>query len=70
VALFSTLQVLQILLSNMKTKRIIFFSDRFRTTINIIGDALGASIISHFCKKKKLEEDEIYPLEGTICDTC
>ncbi|XP_067208068.1 excitatory amino acid transporter 3 isoform X2 [Linepithema humile] len=37
-----------------------WFVDRFRTTINVIGDALGASIISHFCKKKKLEEDEMH----------
>ncbi|XP_072761087.1 excitatory amino acid transporter 3 [Anoplolepis gracilipes] len=36
-----------------------WFVDRFRTTINIIGDALGASIISRFCKDLLLEKDEI-----------
>ncbi|KYQ55403.1 Excitatory amino acid transporter 3 [Trachymyrmex zeteki] len=48
-----------------------WFIDRFRTTINIIGDALGASIISRFCKKYLEEEqleDEIYPLETNVCN--
>jgi len=46
-------------------------SDRFRTTINVIGDAFGASIISRFCKKDLEEdlEDETYPLETNVCDT-
>ncbi|XP_018048184.1 PREDICTED: excitatory amino acid transporter 3-like, partial [Atta colombica] len=47
-----------------------WFIDRFRTTINIIGDALGASIISRFCKKY-LEEDlenGTYPLETNVCN--
>ncbi|KAL6259584.1 hypothetical protein P5V15_009501 [Pogonomyrmex californicus] len=45
-----------------------WFVDRFRTTVNIIGDALGASIISHFCKKDLKEdlEDEICPLKTNI----
>jgi len=45
-----------------------WFVDRFRTTINIIGDALGASIISRFCKKDLEEdlEDEIRPLETNV----
>ncbi|XP_029673291.1 excitatory amino acid transporter 3-like [Formica exsecta] len=44
-----------------------WFVDRFRTTINIIGDALGASIISHFCKEDL--EDEMYPLKtNVICN--
>lgn len=37
-----------------------WFVDRFRTTINIITDALGAGIISHYCKRNienKLEEE-------------
>lgn len=29
------------------------FRDRFRTTLNIIADALGAGIISHHYKKSK-----------------
>ncbi|KAG7214032.1 hypothetical protein KM043_001399 [Ampulex compressa] len=29
-----------------------WFLDRFRTTINIIADGLGAGIMSHFCKDK------------------
>jgi len=41
-------------------KNLLFCSDRFRTIINIIGDALGASIISHFCKKDL--EDKVCPL--------
>ncbi|XP_018368307.1 PREDICTED: excitatory amino acid transporter 3-like [Trachymyrmex cornetzi] len=49
-----------------------WFIDRFRTTINIIGDALGASIISRFCKKHLEEdlEDEIlvYPVETNVCN--
>ncbi|XP_024878698.1 excitatory amino acid transporter 3-like [Temnothorax curvispinosus] len=48
-----------------------WFIDRFRTTINIIGDAFGASIISHFCEKD-LEEDlenEMCPLETNASDT-
>jgi Na+/H+-dicarboxylate symporter len=43
----------------------LFFSDRFRTIINIIGDALGANIVSHFYKidiKKKKER----PLEENV----
>ncbi|KYN00025.1 Excitatory amino acid transporter 3 [Cyphomyrmex costatus] len=44
-----------------------WFIDRFRTTINIIGDALGASIISRFYKKRLEDlEDEIYPLETNV----
>ncbi|KAG5325548.1 EAA3 protein, partial [Pseudoatta argentina] len=47
-----------------------WFIDRFRTTINIIGDALGASIISRFCKKYLEEnlEDDMYPLERNVCN--
>ncbi|KAG5328895.1 EAA3 protein, partial [Acromyrmex heyeri] len=47
-----------------------WFIDRFRTTINIIGDALGASIISRFCKKYLEEdlEDDICPLERNVCN--
>ncbi|XP_070165845.1 excitatory amino acid transporter 3 [Polyergus mexicanus] len=44
-----------------------WFVDRFRTTVNIIGDALGASIISYFCKEDL--EDEMYPLKtNVICN--
>ncbi|KAL6447362.1 hypothetical protein ACFW04_001526 [Cataglyphis niger] len=44
-----------------------WFIDRFRTTINIIGDALGASIISRFCKEDL--EDEMCPLKtNVICN--
>lgn len=28
-----------------------FFSDRFRTMINVLGDALAAGIMAHICKK-------------------
>jgi len=54
----------------VKKKIYLFCSDRFRTTINIIGDALGASIISRFCKKY-LEEDlenDTYSLETNVCN--
>ncbi|KAF3425381.1 hypothetical protein E2986_14024, partial [Frieseomelitta varia] len=41
-----------------------WFVDRFRTTLNIIADALGAGIISHYYKKDKQtsvpEEMELY----------
>ncbi|KYN40607.1 Neutral amino acid transporter A, partial [Trachymyrmex septentrionalis] len=49
-----------------------WFIDRFRTTINIIGDALGASIISRFCKKYLKEdlEDDIHPLKQTSAIKC
>ncbi|KAL0118765.1 hypothetical protein PUN28_009439 [Cardiocondyla obscurior] len=45
--------------------------DRFRTIINVIEDALGASIIFHFSKKHLEQEleDEMYPLETNIGDT-
>lgn len=58
-------------LLHSKKENVLFCSDRFRTTINIIGDAFGASIISRFCKKDLEEdlEDEIYPLETNVCDT-
>lgn len=54
-----------------KKENVLFCSDRFRTTINIIGDALGASIISHFCKEDLEEhlEDEICSLKTNLCDT-
>ncbi|XP_012541714.1 excitatory amino acid transporter 3 [Monomorium pharaonis] len=47
-----------------------WFVDRFRTTINIIGDSLGASIISQFYKKDLEEylEEEICPLKTNVCD--
>ncbi|XP_011257402.3 excitatory amino acid transporter 3 [Camponotus floridanus] len=46
-----------------------WFIDRFRTTINVIDDALGASIISHFCKEY-FEEDEMQTLKtDIICNT-
>lgn len=28
-----------------------FYSDRFRTMINVLGDALAAGIIDHLCRK-------------------
>jgi len=43
----------------------LFFSDRFRTIINIIGDALGANIVSHFYKTN-LEKKEERPLEENV----
>ncbi|XP_011866328.1 PREDICTED: excitatory amino acid transporter 3-like isoform X2 [Vollenhovia emeryi] len=48
-----------------------WFVDRFRTTINIIGDALGASIISCFCKKdlEGVLEGETCPLKTNVCNT-
>ncbi|XP_011343467.1 excitatory amino acid transporter 3 [Ooceraea biroi] len=45
-----------------------WFVDRFRTTINIIGDALGASIISKFYKTDP-EEEEVCPLERNVCNS-
>lgn len=43
---------------------ILLFRDRFRTTLNIIADALGAGIIAHYYKKNNPnsipEEMELY----------
>ena len=33
------------------------FSDRFRTAINVLGDALGAGIVYHLSKKELAEMD-------------
>lgn len=30
---------------------LLFSSDRFRTMINVLGDALAAGIMAHICKK-------------------
>lgn len=43
-----------------------WFVDRFRTTINIVADALGAGIISHHCKKDISNiEEETKPMNST-----
>jgi len=36
--------------------------DRFRTSVNVLGDALGAGIVYHL-SKKELEENPIYKEE-------
>lgn len=33
------------------TPPVLFVSDRFRTMINVLGDALAAGIMAHLCKK-------------------
>lgn len=35
----------------MSDPPILFVSDRFRTMINVLGDALAAGIMAHLCKK-------------------
>lgn len=41
----------------------LIFRDRFRTTLNIVADALGAGIITHYYKKNtmqtSIQEEEI-----------
>uniref|UniRef100_A0A914YKM5 Amino acid transporter n=1 Tax=Panagrolaimus superbus TaxID=310955 RepID=A0A914YKM5_9BILA len=31
--------------------------DRFRTSINVIGDAFGAGIVDHYCKEQFAQHD-------------
>lgn len=40
----------------------LIFRDRFRTTLNIVADALGAGIITHYYKKNtqtSIQEEEM-----------
>ena len=34
------------------------FSDRFRTSVNVLGDAFGAGIVHHLSKEDLAREDE------------
>ena len=36
----------------MKLTTVIFDRDRFRTTINVLGDSLGAGIVNHLSKRE------------------
>uniref|UniRef100_A0A4W3KIJ9 Amino acid transporter n=1 Tax=Callorhinchus milii TaxID=7868 RepID=A0A4W3KIJ9_CALMI len=40
--------------------------DRFRTMINVLGDALAAGIMAHLCRKNFTQETDEVPL---ICET-
>ncbi|XP_060777187.1 solute carrier family 1 member 7a isoform X2 [Neoarius graeffei] len=40
--------------------------DRFRTMVNVMGDALATGIMAHICRKDFMKEDEEIPL---ICET-
>ncbi|VDL87641.1 unnamed protein product [Schistocephalus solidus] len=41
--------------------------DRIRTSVNVIGDAIGAGIVDHLCKKDLLARDEEARLELDAC---
>ena len=35
-----------------------YFSDRFRTSVNVLGDAFGAGIVHHLSREDLRKEDE------------
>ena len=43
----------------LKRTHISAFSDRIRTSINIIGDSYGAGIVYHLSKKELAEQDRL-----------
>ncbi|XP_074762282.1 excitatory amino acid transporter 5 isoform X4 [Athene noctua] len=46
--------------------QIITIRDRFRTMINVLGDALAAGIMAHICRKEFIKDGDEVPL---ICET-
>lgn len=61
----------KILAKKTLSKNSLFSSDRFRTAINIIGDALGASIITQFYEiaLEKEKTRRLESIEKAICKT-
>lgn len=47
----------------------VHFSDRVRTSVNVLGDGLGAGIIHHMTKKRLLEADQLEQINELRC-TC
>uniref|UniRef100_A0A452H2F1 Amino acid transporter n=1 Tax=Gopherus agassizii TaxID=38772 RepID=A0A452H2F1_9SAUR len=45
---------------------VLFVRDRFRTMINVLGDALAAGIMAHVCRKEFTKDGDEVPL---ICET-
>ena len=63
----SSVSAFSLYLDYLNWKKSTFISDRVRTTINILGDAIGAGIIDHLTKKElealnkhDLEEETYY----------
>lgn len=45
-----------------------FSRDRFRTMINVLGDALAAGIMAHICRKEFIKDgDEVTMLWARVC---
>lgn len=45
-----------------------FSRDRFRTMINVLGDALAAGIMAHICRKEFIKDgDEVTTLWAGVC---
>ena len=50
---------------------IVFFSrDRFRTVVNVLGDAIGAGIVGHLSRDELKNADQADMEEGGQGDRC
>lgn len=47
-------------LPNLLYKKILFCSDRFRTSVNVLGDSIGCGVVAHLSRHdlKKLDSDK------------
>lgn len=54
--------------SQQLTITVSFSRDRFRTMINVLGDALAAGIMAHICRKEFIKDgDEVTALWAGVC---
>lgn len=48
--------------------KLVFFRDRFRTSINVLGDSIGAGIIAHLSRHDLKEHEDSLFTDRTVSE--